>query len=69
MSLYKLLIPAAILLPGTPEAATCKAAAVSINHLLGIHPWGAPKGLEQYIGRKPDDQVDGALWIYLNNGT
>jgi hypothetical protein len=37
---------------------------VSVNHLLGIHPWGRPDHLEAYRGREPSARVGASLWVF-----
>lgn len=39
-------------------------AVVSVNHLLGITPWGEPPGIERYRGRAPLGRVGASLWIF-----
>ena len=50
-------------LPAASEPAP-PVAVVSVNHLLGIHPWGKPPGVERYRGRAPDARVGWSLWVF-----
>jgi hypothetical protein len=55
-------------LPPASEPAPA-VAVVSVNHLLGIHPWGKPPGVERYRGRTPDARIGGSLWVFREPGT
>jgi hypothetical protein len=45
--------------PAAPETVV-----ISVNHLLGIDPWGQAAGVEPYRGREPRARVGHSLWVF-----